>query len=63
VNVYGVTVHFDTITAKWCVITDEGDVIRADFESDAAAWQWVDDHCDQKIEDTHQRISNAIRNW
>jgi hypothetical protein len=58
-------VQFDEVSALWRVINRDGSVIEDSFPSSAGAWKWVDDHSEDDQADavTHDRISNAIREW
>jgi hypothetical protein len=54
------TVRFDEVTATWFVV-DGGAVLADGFATNAQAWRWVDDRCDQVFEETHDRIRNVMR--
>jgi hypothetical protein len=57
-------VQLDETSARWRVINADGSVIEDGFVSMSAAWRWVDDHSDDRSDAvTHDRISNAIREW
>ena len=57
------TVKFDEVSGHWRVVGHDGTVYEDGFTNDAAAWKWVDEHSNSKMDDTRQRISNAIRGW
>lgn len=61
-GVVTMTVRYDEISQRWRVVDHDGSV-HEEFESNAQAWRWIDEHSNSKMDDTRQRVSNAIRQW
>ena len=61
VSFYDIAVRFDAASATWRVVHRNGTILADGFTTNAAAWRWVDDRCDQAFEATHDRIANVMR--